>query len=229
MKIELAAAAVVAALWYVGPHPARPREALATAPPPHSDLRGAAIAGNVGPDGTTEVHCDLPGEFHRKNISSRGQGCCVQTSLGHSARWQNVPALIDFQKWVQEKGLSGGAHPGLVDERIPKCCKDRGFPVVEYLQVEGDDIEILKAACAAGRMPGVTYSRSPTGRYGGARISHMVSLVHADDNWFVILDNNYPGDKQYEWLTPDEFKKTYAPGWAVILLPPGPPPPPRGN
>lgn len=186
----------------------------------------AQVAGSVAPDGTTEIHCDLPGDLHCHNVSSRGEGCCVQTSINHSARWQNVPALVDFHKWVQEQRLPGGAYPGAVDERIPACCKDRGFPVVEYLQVQGGDLEILKAACRSGRMPGVTYSKSPTGRYNGKRISHMVSLVHADDNWFCVLDNNYEGDKNYEWMTPEEFKKTYSPGWAVILLSAPPPPPP---
>lgn len=192
-------------------------------------LVGAKVSGRVGPDGKAEIACDLPGDLHCHNVSSRGQGCCVQTSINHSARWQNVPALIDFQKWVQEKQLPGGAYPGAIDQRIPACAKDRGFPVPQYVQVEGGDLEILKAACKAGRMPGVTYSRSPTGRYGGSRISHMVSLVSADDNWFVVLDNNYPGDANYEWMTPAEFSKTYAPGWCVILLNPPPPPPPKGG
>jgi hypothetical protein len=186
------------------------------------------VGGRTAPDGT-EILCDLPGSEHCRNITSRGQGCCVQTSLNHSARWQNIPALVDFHRWVQSKGLPGGAYPGAIDQRIPACCKDRGFPVVPYIQVEGSDLEILKLACKTGRMPGVTYSYSPTGRYGGQRISHMVSLAHADDHWFAVLDNNYPGDENFEWLSPEEFLKTYAPGgrgWAVILLPPGPPMPP---
>ncbi len=195
---------------------------------PVSALIGASVGGQVGPDGKTEIACDLPGDLHRHNVSSRGQGCCVQTSIGHSARWQNVPALIDFQTWVQKKGLPGGAYPGAIDQRIPACAKDRGFPTPEYIQVQGGDLEILKAACKAGRMPGVTYSKSPTGRYGGQRISHMVSLVSADDNWFVVLDNNFPGASSYEWMSAAEFAKAYAPGWAVILLNPPPPPPPKG-
>jgi hypothetical protein len=86
---------------------------------------------------------------------------------------------------------------------------------------------ILKLACKTGRMPGVTYSFSPTGRYGGRRIAHMVSLVSADDRHFVILDNNYPGT--YEWMTPEEFTRSYTgggQGWAVILLAPPPSPVP---
>ena len=103
------------------------------------------------------------------------------------------------------------------------------MPVPTYLQVEGRDLEILKLACKTGRIPSVTYCFSPAGRYGGRRIAHMVSLLHADDHWFVVLDNNYPGT--YEWMTPAEFARTYgcnrSNGWAVILLDSGPPPVPE--
>jgi hypothetical protein len=196
----------------------------------------AQVGGRVAPDGVTEIQIDLPSGFHRANVSSRGQGCCVQTSLGHSARWQDVPALIDFQKWVQEKGIAGGANPSLVDQRIPRCCKDRGYPVVGYVQYQGRDPEFLKRCLKAGRCPAVTYSRSPTGRYGGSRIAHMTTCVHADEKWVGILDNNptrtrdgtsvVPGDGKIEWMTWDEFNRICNPGgyWAVALIPPGPPP-----
>lgn len=202
-----------------GPCP-RPR------PSPRAGDGKPWAGGPKHPDGT-EIACDLPTDQHCRNVSSKRQGCCVQTSINHSARWQNVPALIDFQKWVQEKGLPGGAWPGAVDERIPACAKDRGYPVPDYMQYEGTDTHFLIEACKAGRMPGVTYNYSPTGRYGGERIAHMVTLVHADDNWFVILDNNYPGS--YEWLPPGVFQAVWTGGrngWAVFLLAPPPPPPP---
>lgn len=190
-------------------------------------LDAASVGGRISPDGKTEIQIDLPGEYHRRNVSSRGQGCCVQTSIGHSARWQNVPALIDFQKWVQEKGLPGGAHPGSVDDRIPRCCKDRGFPVADYLQYQGKDTGILKAALKSGRFPAVTYSRSPTRRYGGGRIAHMVSMPAGTEEWVAILDNNYPGIDAYEWMTWQEFTTVCNPGgsyWAVVLIDNGPPP-----
>jgi hypothetical protein len=189
---------------------------------------GASVGGPKHQDGT-EIACDLPGDRHRKNTASKGLGNCVFTSIHHSADWQNIPALLEFPRWLIDKGIPGGGHPGKVDQLIPQIAKERGLPVPEYVQVEGKDLEILKAACRTGRMPGVTYSFSPTGRYGGAKIAHMVTLVHADDKHFVVLDNNYPGADKYEWLTPDEFLKTYAAGgngWAFIPLAPPPPPPP---
>lgn len=193
---------------------------------------GAKVGGPVSPAGV-EIQCDLPDGQQCSNISSKGQGCCVQTSINHSARWQNVPALIDFQKWVQESGLPGGAWPGAVDERIPKCAKDRGYPVPQYLQVEGKAAEVvplLKLALKTGRMPAVTYSKSPTGRYNGQRIAHMVSMAHGDDEWVAILDNNYVGSQNLEWESWDEFTKIANPGgsiWCVILLSPSPSPPPK--
>lgn len=195
---------------------------------------GATVGGNTAPDGTP-IHCDLPGDQHCKNISSRGQGCCVQTSINHSARWQNIPALVNFHEWVREKGLPGGAYPGAVDQRLPRCAKERGYDVPAYIQVENSrDLEILRLACKTGRMPAVTYSRSPTGRYNGQRIAHVVSLPHADEKWLCVLDNNYVGEKAFEWMTGEEFLKVCNPSgyWAVILLGPPPPPPPtnkRGN
>jgi hypothetical protein len=153
----------------------------------------------------------------------------VFTSISHSARWQNVPLLEDFQGWMKKH--PGGGYPEKVDEMITQIAREKNLPRPDYIQVEGEDIEILKAACKSGRMPGVTYTYSPTGRYNGQHIAHMVSLVHADDKHIAILDNNYPGDACYEWMAPEEFKKVWCGngknGWAVILLSPGPPLPPH--
>lgn len=194
----------------------------------------ASVGGNKAPDGKTEIHCDLPGSEHLKNKGgSDGSGLCVFTSIDHSARWQQVPQLIGFRDWMTKH--PGGGYPSKVTKMISLICKERGMPEPAYIQVEGADLEVLKKACASGRMPGVTYCFSPTGRYGGSRIAHMTSLVHADEKYFAILDNNYvqpgvPADKEIEWLSPEEFKRTYTGGgggWAVILLSSGPPPVPR--
>lgn len=188
----------------------------------------AKIGGKTSPEGA-EIQVDLPAEFHRKNISSRGQGCCTQTSVHHSALWQNVPQLQEFATWVQTKGLPGGSYPGEMKKRITAICKDRGMPEPTYLQLEGgkEVLEILRAALQSGRMPAVTYSFSPSGRYNRQKISHMVTLVHLDDKSACILDNNYIGVDAYEWITVDEFLRTFTggrSGWAVILLDAGPPP-----
>lgn len=193
--------------------------------------REAKVGGITSPDGATPLQLQLPGDLHRKNTASKGLGNCVFTSIHHSAHWQSVPQLLEFPKWLIDKGIPGGGYPSKVADLIPKISRERNLPTPDFIQVEDADLEILKLACKTGRMPGVTYGISPTGRYGGGRIAHMVSLVHADDQWFVVLDNNYPGADAYEWMSPTEFRRTYTSGgkagWSVILLNPGPPRPPK--
>jgi hypothetical protein len=217
------------------PDPPRPRPRPCPGPGPcprfQSSLPAridAVVGGEVGLDGT-ELQCPLPGDFHTKNVGgSDGAGLCVFCSMHHAGVWQNDAVFTGLFDWM--KHHPGGGYPDKVDRMIEQFCREKNLPMPDYLQVEGTDLEILKAACRSGRMPGVTYSYSPTGRYGGQRIAHMVNLVHADDRHFVILDNNFPGSANYEWLSPAEFQKTYSggrSGWAVIPLSPGPPLPPH--
>jgi hypothetical protein len=177
----------------------------------------------------TEIDCDLPPDLHVRNRGgSDGAGLCVFASLCHSGSWQNDPVFAGLFEWMSHR--PGGGYPDKVDRVIEEYCRDKSLPRPAYLQVEGTDLEVLKAACRSGRMPGVTYSYSPTGRYGGQRIAHMVSLVAAGDRWFVVLDNNFP--QTYEWMSAEEFRRSYTggkSGWAVIPLNPGPPPPPRNG
>ena len=194
----------------------------------------AKVGGKVSPAGD-EINVDLPEWLHNKNRSSRGEGCCVFTSIWHSAEWQRIPQLYEFPAWLQAKSLPGGGYPGNVDDRIKKICAERKMPIPSYIQIMGkvdDDLRILSLATATGRLPAVTYGVSPTGRYGGGHIAHMVSLPHADvaKDSFCVLDNNYVGVKQYEWMSKAEFVRAYTSGgkagWAVILLGDGPPPVP---
>ena len=192
---------------------------------------GAEVGGTVAPDGKTEIQCDLPGDFHRRNTKSRGQGCCVWTSIHHSAIWQNIPELQELPKWIQEKNYPGGALPSYVTRVIKEICEEKGIPLTAYLQIENsNDLTPIKLACQTGRMVAITYSRSPTGRYGGGSISHMVSLPHCDNEWAAVLDNNYTGADAYEWMHPEKELLGVANRggyWAVILILPGPPLPPR--
>lgn len=188
-------------------------------------------AGQVGPVGDDTVpgsvlqaQASIPMSERKNNVGgSDGAGLCVFTSIEHAARRQNVFQLKEFQKFM--KSRPGGGYPEKVDKKIAELCQEKGYPKPAYLQVTGKDLEILKAACASGRMPSITYSYSPTGRYGGRRIAHMVNLVHADQKWWGILDNNYI--TRIEWLSEEEFRGPYmgrGNGWAVILLKSSPPP-----
>lgn len=188
----------------------------------------AAKGGVVSPDGTEEINCDLPARLHLKNRGGSDRaGLCVFASLKHSSLWQHQWVTQGIFEWMWDK--PGGGWPEKVDSVIAKMAQQQGKPKPTYVQIQNKDIEVLKLACKTGRMPGVTYNYSPTGNYRGM-IDHMVSLVHASDRWFAVLDNNYPG--QIEWMDPDTFKSVYTRrgtrnGWAVIFLDPGPPPPPK--
>lgn len=202
-------------------------------------MAGASV-GPASPNGTSPI-CDLPKKLRAKNIGSpaprfpgdrNSWGCCVFRSIDHAAHWQNMPELNGFPEWMVSKSIQGGGYPGKVDKLIPQICADRGMPTPDYLQVESNDLEIIKLACKTGRMVCSTYWYSPTGRYGGAKISHMVNTVHADDEWFAVLDNNYID--QLEWMSPQEYLGVYKgpasamrrdpTGWSIIFLAPPPPP-----
>lgn len=239
--ILLIAAALAA--WAVLSHPPAPAPPPSKPQPPCPNPRkpwgphfgppvggrvSAIVGGEIGPDGT-ELQCPLPGEFHTKNAAgSNGAGLCVFCSMHHAGIWQDDAVFAGLFAWMKHR--PGGGYPAKVDRMIEQYCREKQLPKPNYLQIESADLEILKTACRSGFMPGVTYSFSPSGRYGGHRISHMVNLVHADDAHFVILDNNYPGTNNYEWLSPDEFRRTYTGGgngWAIVALNPGPPLPPH--
>jgi len=214
------------------PMPSRPRPTPCSEPALVEQGVGATVGGPVAPDGT-EVQIDLPNDRHVRNTGGigprgpgSGAGLCVFTSIQHAADWQGVEVLQDFQKWMTTR--PGGGYPSKVDKMIGQKCAEAGTAKPAYLHVTGADLDMLRLACKTGRMPGVTYCRSFAGRYGGQRISHMVSLVHLDERWAAILDNNFP--KSLEWLSLDEFRRTYVGGgggWGFILLDPGPPPTPR--
>lgn len=189
------------------------------------------LGGSISPDGKSEVTCDLPSDQLKRNIASRGLGCCVFRSLEYAARWQNVPALYDFPEWMIENKVAGGGYPAKADDLIAKISQSRGLPSPQYVNVETDDPAILIAALKSGRMPSITYNgRDP--HYRG-QIAHMTNLVFLDDQMACVRDNNFIGPNDLVWMTKNEFlsrwKGGQKQGWAVILLAPPPPPPPRNN
>lgn len=180
-----------------------------------------SLGGPVGPDGKTEVVCDLPVSERMRNVGGRdGAGLCVFTSIMHSARWQNEQRLWNFQADMRKE--PGGGWPGKVDTMIARYGK--GTP---YLQYEGGDPAILEVALATGRMPGVTYNGHDP-HYRGS-IAHMVSLIYLDKTQAVVLDNNFVGEHELVWMSRDEFLSRWrgsGGGWAIVLLSPPPPPVP---
>ena len=188
---------------------------------------GAKVNGPVSLSGVP-IQLDFPTDRHLKNKAGKdGSGLCVFTSLDQAADWQHIEPIRGMRDWMTK--YPGGGYPSKVTEFIKKKCQEAHSEVPEYVQVESEDLDILKLACRNGWMPCITYGVSPTGRYGGKQIAHMVNLVHADGDEFAVLDNNYPGT--YEWMNSREFVRSYkqgrGKGWAVIFYAPGPPPPPQ--
>lgn len=181
----------------------------------------------IAPDGTP-VQCDLPKELHIRNVGgSDGAGLCVFSSAEMAASYQNVESLFGFQRWMRRH--PGGGWPEKLDRMIQQYCRERGYAPPDLLQVQTDNLDLLKLATKTNRLVCSTYCQSPSGRYGGARISHMVNVVHADEKYVCVVDNNFPGS--WEFMTPDEYKRSASCGggkiWLAIFTAPGPPPYPR--
>ena len=189
---------------------------------------GAPVEGGlVSPDGTEEIMCPLPASEKKKNVGgSDGSGLCVFTSIEYTARWANERALFDLQQYMHTQ--PGGGYPEKVDKIMATFA-----PSVQYIQCTKSDLSLLKEALASGRMVAVTYCGMDMHYGAHHRVPHMVALEHLSDKWAAVSDNNFPGDNQVVWMSPQEFIKRWkgmdGTGWAVILLQPGPTPIPRRN
>lgn len=191
---------------------------------------GAAVIGGKHHNGVFARDA-IPETMHVKNVGgSDGSGLCVFTSIQHAAQYQGIEGLKDFQTWMRSR--PGGGYPQKVDAMIrEKLGLNHG---VEYVHVYGDQaVDILEVACEAGLMPAVTYGFGERyAKEGVQRIDHMVNLVHLDDQYACILDNNFPGESAYEWMPRAEFVERFAyssqgrgEGWGIILLSGNPQPP----
>ena len=129
-------------------------------------------------DDGTEIGCDLPTRLHVKNRGGiDGAGLCVFASMRHAGLWADDPVFAALFSFMFSK--PGGGYPQKVERMVALYCQKENKPRPDFFQVEGSDLDLLSKAVEAGLMPAVTYYRSPTGRYGGKRINHMVNLVAA--------------------------------------------------
>jgi hypothetical protein len=180
--------------------------------------------------GGEQLSCDLPGSQQFKNIGSHldGAGMCVFTSIEMAARWHGLEEFRGFRDWCAAK-YRGGGYPGNVDEHIASYCKAKNIPVPGYIQYEGADIgQVLRLCDKTGRMACITYGYSP--RYGGGTIAHMTCCPKFGGQFAVCLDNNFPGEQSYEWMSLDEMVKRVkhprGQGWVFVWTATAPPPVP---
>lgn len=187
----------------------------------------SSVIGGRERDGET-ITTDLPAAEHLRNRGGRdGAGMCVMTSIEMAARWQGIESMRGLRDWCAKD--RGGAWPDKVDRQLRAFCRRRGIVVPPYLQYEGRDPETVLNLCErTGRMACVTYGYSP--RYGST-IAHMINCVKFGSHWAVGLDNNFPGDGNYEWMNHAEFlRRIKHPGgsaWLFVWLAPPPPPVPH--
>lgn len=171
-----------------------------------------------------ELTVDLPGPEHMRNIGSYrdGLGMCVMSSIEMAARWAGLEEYRGLRDWCAREG--GGAFPEKVDRQLAAYAKAKGLPAPRYVQYQGPNPEpILELCRRTGRLACVTYGRSP--RYRGT-ISHMVCCPHFGPRFAAILDNNFPCETSYEWMSPAEaIARMKYPGrnaWVFVWLAPTP-------
>ena len=221
-----------------GPSPATPDKIRPARRWPHRRRRPAeeaagdriVIGGPTAPDGRTEVACDLPVGERLQNVASRldGAGMCVMSSIEMGARYANLEALRGIRDWAARQ--PGGGYPEKIDRQIKQFCAQKHMNTPLYLQYEGKDPSILRAALRGGRMAAVTYGGNDGVRYRGP-IAHMVCLVAYDraSDWAALLDNNAIGAHDLMWMKLADFQRRWlgsSGGWAFVWLAPPPPPVP---
>lgn len=206
-----------------GPCP-RPRGDLFPAPqgPGRATIAGRAYDGE-------EISADLPGSEHLKNVGSKkdGAGMCVFSSIEMAALWQGLECMRGWRNWCATN-YPGGGYPQKVDQLIQDWCKHKGIPVPEYAQYEGQSPEqILDIIDRTRRMACWTYGYGE--RYSGT-IAHMTCGAKFGGKYAVNLDNNFPGDGSYEWMSRAELLKRIkhpsGKAWVFVWLTPAPPLPP---
>jgi hypothetical protein len=124
----------------------------------------------------------------------QGEGSCTWASVISLLRWQGQYQTAD---WIR-KNYSDGAWPDSLAIKLNR----RG---VRFAYVTNGDVNFLEWACRTRRGCGITV-------LGGA---HMVALVHLDDKWAAILDNN--NVEQFIWVPRETLIAEWraSDGWAV--------------
>ena len=130
-------------------------------------------------------------------LGSNREGSCVHASMISLFRWQGRYRTADYWR----KTYGNGEWP---EDMAAKFDREG----IRYAYVENGDVRFLEWACRTRRGCGITVM-------GGA---HMVALVHLDDRWAALLDNN--NVSKFIWVPREtliaEWKASY--GWAVTPI-----------
>lgn len=190
----------------------------------HDLIGKISLGGAKSPDGKP-VMVDFPISEDIRNIGSHkdGYGMCVMSSIEMASRWASLDPMRGLRDWCAQE--AGGGYPKKVDDQLKRFAKAHHTTVPDYIQYQGDDIEFLRLALKTRRMIGVTYAGRDGVRYKGP-IAHMLCLVHLQDGYVALYDNNGTPGKLL-WMTEREFSDRWlggGNGWAFVWLAPPPPP-----
>jgi len=141
---------------------------------------------------------NIPFALRQRNwVGSRQEGSCVHATMISLFRWQYRLKTADY--WRRTYG--DGEYP---EDLAAKFDREG----IRYAYVTNGDVRFLEWSCRTRRGCGITVM-------GGA---HMVALVHLDDKWAAILDNNHI--EKFIWIPREtliaEWKSSY--GWAVTPI-----------
>jgi len=141
---------------------------------------------------------NIPPALRQPNwIGNRQEGSCVHATMISLLRWQGRRNTADY--WRQKYG--SGEWP---EDLAAKFDKEG----IRYAYVTNGDVRFLEWSCRTRRGCGITVM-------GGA---HMVALVHLDEKWAALLDNN--NVSKFTWVPREtliaEWKASY--GWAVTPI-----------
>jgi hypothetical protein len=153
---------------------------------------------------------NIPPSLRQENwLGSENEGCCVHATMCSLFNWQGRP---DWAAWWKKHNGNGEWAEDLAAKF------DRVGIKYAYTSRKGD-VRFLEWACKTRRGCGVTVM-------GG---QHMVALVHLDDKWAGILDNNHT--EKIIWVPRKTFIAEWlnSSSWAVVPLmgPPAAPLPPK--
>jgi hypothetical protein len=130
-------------------------------------------------------------------IGSQREGSCTWATMVSLLRWQGRYRTAD---WIRSH-YGDGEWPEDYAAKLDKAG-------VRYAYVTNGDVTFLEVACRTRRGCGITVM-------GGA---HFVALVHLDEKWAAILDNN--SLSKFKWVPRAtliaEWKASH--GWAVTPI-----------
>lgn len=138
---------------------------------------------------------NIPMALRQANwLGDQREGSCVHATMISLMRWQGRTLLAD--KWGRT--YANGERPKSLAFKFDR-------EGVRYAYTDKGDVKFLEWACRTRRGCGITVM-------GGV---HMVALVHLDDEWACLLDNN--SILKYRWVPREamiaEWEASH--GWAV--------------